>query len=104
MALELRPKGFSLRVYYRKLSGLVIGISWKLFLKIRRDKLEQSLVEVKSGLDCGRIKAKQIGGKLSQGVQALGKHGLCSGHLARDCYKEDPLSTGHLNGPDCVEP
>ena len=41
--------------------------------------------------------AKQMGGKLFQGVQALGKSGLCSGQLAGDCCKAVPQSTGHLN-------
>ena len=39
-----------------------------------------------------------MGGKLFQGVQALGKSGLCSGQLAGDCCKSVPQSTGHLNG------
>ena len=43
------------------------------------------------------------GGKLFQGVQALGKSGLCSGQLAGDCCKEcwplewDPIMWSHEN-------
>ena len=36
--------------------------------------------------------------KLFQGVQTMGKSGLCSRQPAGDCCKAVPQSTGHLNG------
>ena len=66
MALDLRPKS---------LLSKTVGSSYRNFLeailKIQRDHLELSRIEVKAGFYCGSIKAKQMGGKLSQGVQVL---------------------------------
>ena len=39
-----------------------------------------------------------MGAKLFQGVQAMGKSGLCSRQLAGNCCKAVPQRTGHLNG------
>ena len=40
-----------------------------------------------------------MGGKLFQGVQALGKSGLCSGQLAGDCCEVVPRVLATLMGP-----
>ena len=64
-------------------------------------ELQVLLTKTEAGLCCGSMLAKQMGGKRFQGIQALGKPGLCSGQLAGDCCKAVPQSTGHF---DCVEP
>ena len=60
--------------------------------------LHQKSNITKAGLHCGSMWAKQMGGKLFQGVQALGKSGLCSRQFSGGCFKVVPQSTAHLNG------
>ena len=60
-------------------------------------ELQVLLTKTKAGLHCWSMYAKQMGGKLFQGIQAQGKLGLCSVQLAGDCCKVVPLCTGHLN-------
>ena len=45
-------------------------------------ELRVLLTKTKAGLRCRIIQAKKMGGKLFQGVQALGKSGLCFRQLA----------------------
>ena len=52
-----------------------------------------------------RILANQSGGQLiSQDRKAPEKSGLCPGELPADHKKMVPQNTGHLKGPNCVEP
>ena len=41
---------------------------------------------------------------LFQVILTIGKSGLCSGQLANYCWKVVDQSTGHLVGPDHIEP
>ena len=56
--------------------------------------LQVLLTKTKAWLHCESMSAKQMGGKLFQGVQVLGK----SGRITGVCYKMVPLSIDHLNG------
>ena len=55
-----------------------------------------------AGLRSESMYAKQMCGKLFQGVLALGKSGLCSRQLSGNCCKAVPRST--WMGPNHVEP
>ena len=57
-------------------------------------KLQVLLTKKQAALGCESMQAKQLGGKLFQGIQALGKSVMCSRQLAGDCYNAVPKSTG----------
>ena len=80
---------------------------WLHKLKLRTFGLDSTWMglprKTKAGLCCRSMSAKQLGGKLFQGVQALGKSGLCSRQLAGNCCKAVSRSSSRLNGTQLCE-